>query len=108
MSVVKFILHNKLGYFFSTAEVSEDFDIQCVSKSVPGQMEFLCPFQNQLTSVLCSFDGGEQENCSFPLVLDGDRFGIDHHMVLVTVTDELSVSQELNFTFQLTNSKWHG
>ena len=104
--MVKF-LNKKLGYFLSTAEVSEDSDIQCVSKSLPGQMEFLCPFQNQLTSVLCSFDSGEQENCSFPLVVESDRFGTDHHMVLVKVTDELSVSQELNFNFNLTNSKWH-
>ena len=58
-------------------------------------------FQSQLTSVLCSFDDGEQENCSFPLVVETERFGIDTHMVNVTVIQELKGSQELNFTFQL-------
>ena len=89
---------------FNPAQVSEDTEIHCISKSVPGQMEFICPFQNQLTSVLCSFDGGDQENCSFPLVVESDRFSTDNHMVLVTVTDE-TVAQELNFTFQLTEGK---
>ena len=53
---------------FTPAQVSEDTEIHCISKSVPGQMEFLCPFQNQLTSVLCSFDGGDQEIAHFLLL----------------------------------------
>ena len=81
--------------------VSTGTEPQCISKSIPGREEFHCLFQSQLTSVLCSFDDGEQENCSFPLVVERERFGINPHVVNVTVIEESTESQELSFTFQL-------
>ena len=80
---------------------SADTEPQCISKSIPGWEQFHCLFQSQLTSVLCSFDDGEQENCSFPLVVERERFGIDPHVVNVTVIEESKGYQEFNFTFQL-------
>ena len=76
-------------------------DPQCICKSIPGREEFHCLFQNQLISVLCSFDDGKQENCSFPLVVERERFDQEPYVVNVTVIEESTESQELSFTFQL-------
>ena len=54
---------------------------------------------------MCSFDGGPEEICSFPLEVGIGRFGTELHTVVVTATDEFGQSQILTFTFQLIERK---
>ena len=74
---------------------------ECLTSIIAGRQEFHCSFQTVLISVRCSFDGGEPENCSLPLVVDIERFGTESHAVNLTVTDELDQLWELNFDFKL-------
>ena len=46
-----------------------------------------CSFNNPLSSVTCSFDEGEPEECSTSLVLSIDRFGSGLHTVVISATD---------------------
>ena len=84
-----------------------ELNITCGFEAVPGRQTFSCGSNNQLVSVMCSFDGGPEENCSFPLVLGIGRFGTDEHTVVVTATDEFGQSQILTFTFQLIERKFY-
>ena len=81
--------------------LSTDTEAECWSISIAGRQEFHCSFQTHLVSVRCSFDGGEPENCSLPLVVDIERFSTESHAVNVTVTDELDQLWELTFDFKL-------
>ena len=54
-----------------------------------------------MVSSVCSFDGGDVENCSFPLVVEIDRFGTDPHTVDVTVVDVYGQSLTFGLGFQL-------
>ena len=65
-----------------------------------SSQRFACTFNNNVVSVTCSFDGGEEEDCSLPLVVTTDIFGTDDHFVVLTATDEFidSVS-EFHFSF---------
>ena len=54
---------------------------------------------------MCSFDGGPLDNCSFPLVFEIGRFGIDNHTVVVTVVDVFGQSLNLSFGFSLVERK---
>ena len=66
---------------------------------------FDCTFSNPVTSVVCSFDGGEVENCSFPLEVGIDRFGTDNHTVVVTVVDVFGQSLFFELDFRLIERK---
>ena len=77
----------------------------CGIYAVPGRQEFDCSFSNPVESVSCSFDGGEPENCSFPLKVEIGRFGTDNHTVVVTVVDEFGQSLNLTFNFRLIERK---
>ena len=61
----------------------------------------MCGFSNEVVSIMCSFDGGPLENCSFPLELGIGRFGTDNHTVLVMVTDVFGQSLRLVFNFRI-------
>lgn len=80
-----------------------DSEVNCLSLSVPHREEFHCSFPDRPSSVRCSFDGGVQEPCSFPLVVESERFSTDSHTVVVTVTNGTGGSQELSFDFRLEN-----
>ena len=58
-----------------------------------------------MTSVVCSFDGGDVENCSFPLEVRIDRFGTDPHTVDVTVIDVFGQSLTFGLGFRLIERK---
>ena len=83
--------------FFSTA-----LNVSCTIGAQAGRQTYFCTSNNVLVSVECSFDGGEAENCSFPLELTIDRFGTDSHTVVVAVVDEFGQSLDLTFNFTLT------
>ena len=51
------------------------------------QQRLDCSFNNPLSSVTCSFDEGEPEECSTSLVLSIDRFGPGQHSVVISATD---------------------
>ena len=71
-----------------------------------GRQTFECKSSNQLASVVCSFDGDPEENCSFPLVVEIGRFGTEKHTVVVTVTDVFGQTETLSFDFQLAKRKY--
>ena len=56
-------------------------------------------------SVECSFDGGASESCSFPVVVDFERFGDTNHTLVVTVVDEFGQSAVAMFKFRLIERK---
>ena len=89
-----------VAIYFSSA-----LELTCGGQGVPGRETIECESNNQLVSTVCSFDGGSEENCSFPLVLEIARFGTDEHTVVVTATDEFGQSLTFNFTFQLAERK---
>ena len=88
-------------YILAINVFNPDSDPECWSIIIAGRQEFHCSFQTQLVSVRCSFDAGEPENCSLPLVVDSERFSTESHYVNVTVTDELDQLWELTFAFKL-------
>ena len=76
-------------------------NVQCSREAVPGRETIRCGVTNPIASITCSFDGGEAENCSFPLELTIDRFGTDDHTLVVTVVDvygQTFISEEFEFT----------
>ena len=88
------------------AVFSPVLEIICGREGVPGRETIQCQSNNQLVSVVCSFDGGPEESCSFPLVLEFGRFGTDQHTVVVNATDAFGQFQILSFTFQLIERKF--
>ena len=76
-------------------------ELICGREGVPGRETILCGANNRLVSIVCSFDGGPEEVCSFPLVLEFSRFGSGEHTVVVNATDEFGQSEIVTFTFQL-------
>ena len=69
--------------------------------SVSGRETFDCTFNNELVSVMCSFDGGAVENCSLPLVVDFSRFGTDNHTVVLTGTDVFGQTASVSLSFRV-------
>ena len=81
------------------------FEGVCGASGVPGRQRFDCTFTNEVVSVTCSFDGGEAEDCSLPLVVDFARFGTDNHSVVLTATDEFGQTTDISLFFRLTPRK---
>ena len=52
--------------------------------------------------MMCSFDGGAAENCSLSLIVDFNRFGTDHHTVVLTATDVFGQTASVSLSFCLT------
>ena len=89
--------------YSSTAELT----VRCqLSAAVPGRQTFQCQSSNRIETVMCSFDGGPAEVCQLPLVLGVERFGVEEHSVVLTVTDEFGQSVNVDLTFQLTGRKF--
>ena len=76
-------------------------EISCVTGVGADIWIFDCESSNTLASVVCSFDEGAEESCSFPLEVGIGRFGIEEHTVVVTVTDVFGQTETLTFDFQL-------
>ena len=57
-----------------------------------------------MVSVTCSFDGGEEEDCSLPLVVTADIFGGDDHFVILTAIDEFGQRFRIPLFFRLEGS----
>ena len=77
----------------------------CGEAAVPGRQTFNCTFSNDVASVMCVFDGGVPEPCSFPIQVFSDRFGFTQHTLTVIITDVFGQSIELDFQFQLAERK---
>ena len=65
------------------------------------RVTFTCSFNNPLSSLTCSFDGGPPEDCSPRLVVSIERFGTDPHTVVMTATDEFGQTFSLTRSFHL-------
>ena len=104
MSIAAGVKYNRVLMTITTLHFLE-LNITCPIGAVPGRQTFLCASNNQLVSIVCSFDGGPEENCSFPLVVGIGRFGTEQHTVIVTATDVYGQIQILNFTFALIERK---
>ena len=66
-----------------------------------SSQRFDCTFNNNVVSVTCSFDGGEEEDCSLPLVVTADIFGGDDHFVIFTAIDEFGQRFRIPLFFRL-------
>ena len=77
------------------------FEAMCIETSFPGKDEIDCKFSNPVESVVCVFDNGFAELCTFPLVLYYGRFLGDSHTVDVIVNDVFGQSMNLTFNFTL-------
>ena len=73
----------------------------CGAKGSRAVTEFSCSFTGNVVSLTCSFDGGEAEACSNPLVLRIERFGVGEHNVVLTATNDLGERyiDRLHFSF---------
>ena len=87
--------------YFSPAALILD----CGSDAIRERQEFFCDVNNPIASIMCSFDGGPQEPCSFPVVAEFERFGKDTHTLAVTVEDEFGQGAGFLFIFTLIERK---
>ena len=81
--------------------------ISCYSSGVPGMERFECGSPNRLSLVMCSFDDGEAEICSFPVIATFDRFGVDMHTLELTVYDIFGQALNHSLDFQLVDREFH-
>ena len=81
--------------------------IGCGTSAIPGMQRFECGFTNRLSLVMCSFDGGEAEICSFPVIATFDRFGVDMHTLELTVYDIFGQALNHSLDFQLADREFH-
>ena len=89
--------------------VVEPLDGECGVADVVGgsqlQAEISCSFTNPVASILCSFDGGEPEECFFPLIATVERFGIGEHSVVVTATDRFGQTFSITVGFTISGKQ---
>ena len=81
--------------------------ISCDPSGVPGRLRFQCRFTNRLSLVMCTFDGGEAEICSFHVTVSFDRFGLDMHTLELTVYDIFGQALNHSLDFQLADREFH-
>ena len=62
-------------------------DVWCTSNGVTGYAVVQCFRSNNIASITCSIDGGEEENCTLPLTLTAAEVGLGEHTVAFTLTD---------------------
>ena len=79
--------------------------LNCSTDDVPRRQRFFCDVNNPIVSIMCSFDGGPQEPCSFPVVAGIERFGTDSHTLAVTVEDVFGQGADFLFDFTLFERK---
>ena len=82
-----------------------DLRVVCGTDAVPGRQRFFCDASNPIASIMCSFDGGVAEICSFPVVAELDRFGTDSHTLVVTLVDVFGQSTSVSLDFTLIERK---
>ena len=68
----------------------------CHNQLVTGEKLFS---SNSAELLMCSFDGGEPETCSFPLEVDTLTFGVVPQSTEVTVYDEQGLNLTFSFNF---------
>ena len=81
--------------------------VQCSVEGVPGRETYICNASNPIASITCSFDGGQPENCTFPLELTIDRFGTDNHTLVLTIVDMFGQTFSREFEFTLIERERH-
>ena len=86
------------GNFYYTA-----LEAECSASGVSGREMFECQFNTPLVFMMCSYDGGAPENCSFPLTFHFERFGLDAHTVVVNVVDAIGRSLNITQVFSVSN-----
>ena len=93
MCKVNGLIHSFVFYVALTAS--------CGPSGFGNSIQFDCSFSNIPVTLRCSFDEGEEEDCSLPLLLTIERFGAGRHTVVLTATDEFgqSLSTEFPFSF---------
>ena len=82
-----------------------ELEVVCGTSGVPGRQDFFCGFSNDVVSVMCSFDDGPFENCTFPLVVGIEEFGTENHTLVVTVVDVFGQSVSAILPFQIAERK---
>ena len=81
--------------------------IGCGVSGVHGRLRFECVFTNRLSLVMCTFDGGEAEICSFTVTVTFDRFGVDMHTLELTAYDIFGQALNHSLDFQLVSREFH-
>ena len=84
--------------------------LQGVCGSVGGegfQQKFDCTFNNPLSSVTCSYDGGQQEECSPTVLVTYERFGPGTHTLVMTALDQYGQTYSIALTFRLSRKPVH-
>ena len=81
--------------------------ISCDPSGAPGRQRFECGFTNRLSLVMCTFDGGEAEICSFTVIVTFNRFGLDRHTLELTVYDIFGQALNHSLDFQLVDREFH-
>lgn len=65
-----------------------------------------CITSNPLMSLVCVYDDGQSEDCSFPIILSIERFGTKNHTLVITATDGFGQQEIIEFSFQLDTRKY--
>ena len=76
-------------------------DRACEQVELTNAQRIDCTLTNPVASATCSYDGGEEEDCSFPLTVTTERFGTNPHIVVVTATDGFGQTSILPLYFRL-------
>ncbi|CAI8020901.1 hypothetical protein GBAR_LOCUS12460 [Geodia barretti] len=91
-------IHSLEGFFDNRRT---DLIVTCSNTSEPGRQIINCTSTNPLMSLLCAYDSGQSEECSFPITLSIERFGTSRHILVVTATDGFGQRETIEFSFQL-------
>ena len=57
--------------------------------------------------MMCTFDGGEAEICSFTVIVTFNRFGLDRHTLELTAYDIFGQALNHSLDFQLDSREFH-
>ena len=78
-----------------------DFEVECLQGAVSGRVDITCRASNNISSSVCSFDGGAPEPCSPPLQLLHSQFGSEEHTLAITFTDEFNQTATIGVVFSV-------
>ena len=95
-------MHENMHFKVSKSFSILGFNGRCGQVGGTDVWRFECAYSNPVASVKCSFDGGEEEECSLPLIVGIERFGTDSHIVVITATDVFGHTLSLTHSFRLT------
>ena len=74
-----------------------DLELTCAYNETTNSLN--CSGNNQLVSPICSFDGQEPFQCSFPLEIRLTGLRLGQHTVTLTASDEFGQMESILFTF---------